>query len=230
MKLSNTNQEIAFACTKRVRPYYQKNDPAHKLDHAHQVMQEAVHIAHLVSAQHLIPKLIVAAYYHDIHRVNPKEHHVLAYEEVFKDKDFIFKTGAAESEEDIHDIALACMEHRGSWDGEYSGILSEIISSADRGSPERNSVNDRMRRSYLYARGSLGLGHLCAQQHSSRHIKDKYGSNGNARYPQIYKTVYAEQLHKQQFEIDNITVGETPWHKFMAEYNKHEVETDTLVN
>lgn len=229
-KLTNSQQQLAFACTKRVREHYLKNDLAHRLDHAHQVMRDAVEIAHLVTAQHLIPKLIVAAYYHDIHRANAENHHILAYDEVFSDKQFIIRVGGAETDEDIHDIALACMEHRGSWDGEYSGILSEIISAADRGSPEKITLNDRMRRSYLYARDSLGMSHLSAQLHAGRHIKDKFGTNGNARYSQIYRTVYAKTLEAQMKEIDEVDVSKVPWHKFMMEFNKNEKQTDNVVD
>lgn len=220
MKLNNTHQQIAFDCTKRVRDNYLKNDLAHRLDHAHAVMRDAVHIAGLISAQHLIPQLIAAAYYHDIHRLTPDTHNVLAYEEVFSDSDFIKGIGAAENDDEIHAIALACLEHRASWSGEYSGVVSEIIAAADRGAPDRTDVNFRMRRSYLYGRDTLGMCHLTAQQHAMRYVKDLYGVNGNARYPQIYKTVYAHELLAQAVRIDKTLVSDVPWQKFMLEFNK----------
>lgn len=222
--LDPKHKRLIHECTKRVKSNYLANDLAHQIGHAHQVARDGIHIAKELSAEHLIPSIIIAAYYHDIHRHKPEIHHLLAHDEIFNDKRFIMGVSGVE-EKDLKDIANACLEHRASWIGEYSSLLSEIIASADRGAPDKVTVDARVRRSYLYGRGVFNLTHYDAQVHAITYVKDRFGSFGDAAYPTVYRQVYSGLLEIQATKIDALLITDCPWNKFMAEYINNENKT-----
>jgi len=99
--------------------------------------------------------------------------------------------------EELKRVAHAVLEHRASFKGEYYSLLSEIISSADRGLPDLESV---VVRSMRFNNGDA--------QNVYEHILDKYGTKGYAKYPKVYKETFKEQLEQFQNEADKITVEE----------------------
>ena len=111
-------------------------------------------------------------------------------------------------------IAAAIREHRGSYKGEYTSPLSELVSSADRGAPD---IGKKIMRSYNY-----GLEHGWNQARAVRNVIDqlskKYGRQGYARYPSYYRALYAKELKDFQRTADSLTPEQVLEH--VAKYSK----------
>ncbi len=209
--------ELAQNCMRRVEERYLANDRAHRIDHAVDVVNEGIRIATVIGHEELIPGVIVAGYYHDVYRVDAAAHNFLAFKEVLSDSSYIIEIGGAETRLDVMSIATACMEHRATWTGDYSSILSKIIATADRGNPAKVDTEERIRRSYLYAIDHLGYTNASAKAHAVDHIQAKYGAGGYMKVPLMYMRLYADTLVEQSNLIDNITVASFQWEKFVEE-------------
>jgi hypothetical protein len=126
---------------------------------------------------------------------NKKErniHDKLAYEYVLKaDDKFLSKL----SKEEICMVAHAVLEHRGSFNGEFYSPLSEIISSADRGLPDLDFIVIR----------SMKFNNKNAKDVYD-HIKDKYGTKGYAKYPNVYQKIFGDELKSFKKLADELTV------------------------
>ncbi|HHB94095.1 MAG TPA: HD domain-containing protein [Campylobacterales bacterium] len=171
------------------KSYYENGDKAHLIDHADDVCTLALKIN-----QKCDEKLVIlASYIHDMfNAMHRPTHNELAYEYVKKSDDKFLKEL---SKKERLEVANAVLEHRASFKGEFYSNLSEIISSADRGEPDLEVV---VQRSMKFN----GNAHDVYE-----HIKDKYGVNGYAKYPEVYRKIFKEELAYFQKEADEITVG-----------------------
>lgn len=122
---------------------------------------------------------------------NRQEHNKLAYEYVLKRKDkFLSKL----SKDKLYMLAYAALEHRASFNGKFYSKLSEIISSADRGLPNLESI---VIRSMKFHKGHI--------DDVYNHMLEKYGVNGYATYPISYRMFFKEELTLFQKSIDKLT-------------------------
>jgi len=171
--------------------YYKDGDLAHQIDHADYVCNLALQLN-----QECDPKLIIlAAYIHDIfNATDRKNHHTLAYNYVLESNNKFLKEL---SEQERKLVAHAVLEHRASFKGEFYSKLSEIISSADRGTPDIKRV---VIRSMQFNNGDA--------KSVYKHIKSKYGTNGYAKYPQSYQEIFSKELQEFQKIVDNITIAD----------------------
>jgi hypothetical protein len=169
--------------------YYKDGDEAHLIDHADAVCDLALHIN-----KHCDEKLVIlASYLHDMfNATNRLIHNELAYNYVLKAEDSFLKEL---SKEELLKVAHAVLEHRASFKGEFYSSLSEIISSADRGLPDLDFI---VVRSMKFNNGNADDVHV--------HIKDKYGSKGYAKYPEVYKAMFREELEAFKRDADALTV------------------------
>ena len=171
------------------QPYYENSDEAHLIDHADAVCDLALKINRECDEK----LVILAAYLHDMfNRDNRARHNELAYEYVLKTDDKFLKTLSAEERKQV---AHAVLEHRGSFKGKFYSLLSEIISAADRGVPDLDFIVIR----------SMKFNNANAQK-VYEHISRKYGMNGYAKYPNVYREMFSEELAMFQRLADQLTV------------------------
>ncbi len=180
--------------------HYSQNDGGHQLDHAISVTDTALKINR---DQHLglNPEMIcAAAMYHDVlarHRANHEE----------MAKDYVLISNDAElarftTEERIL-VAYACAEHRASYTGKYSSLLSELIATADRGAP--TDISTYMSRSVQYAKDVFNDDQEDAERHARQIVIEKFDRDtGTARMPPLYKKVYAAELCALYTFVDSL--------------------------
>jgi len=171
--------------------YYENGDEAHLINHADDVCSLALEI----NKEEDEKLVILASYLHDMFNADNRAiHNELAYEYVLEANDEFLKNL---NREELKRVAHAVLEHRASFKGEYYSSLSEIISSADRGLPNLESV---VVRSMRFNNGDA--------QNVYDHILDKYGTKGYAKYPKVYQEIFKEPLEQFKNEADKITVEE----------------------
>lgn len=169
--------------------YYENGDEAHLIDHADGVCDLALKINNDLDEK----LIILASYLHDMfNATNRPTHNELAYEYVLKAEDkFLSKL----SKDEVLMVAHAVLEHRASFKGVFYSGLSEIISSADRGLPDLDFI---VIRSMKFNNAN--------EEDVYAHIKDKYGSNGYAKYPDVYREIFKEELEAFKKLADELTV------------------------
>ncbi len=184
-------------------PYYQNNDNGHQIDHAISVLDNALQFKRKLNL--VIPdrEIVAAAIMHDIQLyLGRTDHHYNGWLFVSK-ADYpgrtSFSTSAGER------IELAVFQHRASYDGAFTSELSSLISSADRGIPSTiKELLDRM----LICKTDWARRHnklLSSDEimvESVNHLKEKFGSCGYSRYPDIYRKMFNNQLTTRAKLID----------------------------
>jgi hypothetical protein len=188
---------VRLKIEKDFNEYYLKNDKGHRENHC--VMVE--HCANCINDR-LNLKLdkyliMLASWLHDIFAWNREKHHILIHDWINETNYPIIKNL---SESDRFLLSKACLEHRASYQGDYNSVLSEVISSADRGFPITNI--DEMLVRPIQFRMAQGINPKDAKIEGIRFLKEKYGSSGYARYPEIYLRVFEKELLKRQKLID----------------------------
>jgi len=172
------------------KPFYDKGDLAHKIDHANSVCDLALK---LNSGKYKEELVILAAYLHDIFNAKDrKNHHKLAFEYVLNKKDKFLQNL---STNDLNLVAHAILEHRGSFKGNFYSKLSEIISSADRGEPNLEKI---IIRSLQFNKGNA--------KEVLAHIKNKYSYNGYGRYPKLYEEYFQKEIKIFKDKVENLTI------------------------
>ena len=172
--------------------FYDKNDVAHQIDHADKVCDLAIEINESLEHPYKNQVVMIAAYAHDMYSTVEfrKIHHELAAHYVRCSNDEII---GLLSPIDRIKVADAVAQHRGSYTGELSSKLSEVISAADRGIPD---LEEMIERSLKYNNGNLEKVH--------EHMKDKFGSKGYAKYPELYEEYFGEVLNTMRKQIDSL--------------------------
>lgn len=178
------------------------NDVAHRVEHFEAVFQAGCiinnHFEGIVDEE----SILIAAYFHDLFAWSRINHHQLSH-------NFIDGTDHPVLAEELRskwkreNIALACLEHRASYKGAFSTPFCELINSADRGVPgDIAAMVERSRKYWLAYQPHLSDDERMAGVIA--HIKEKFSSNGYARYPDMYKRVFGEQLELQRQAIDKL--------------------------
>ena len=181
-----------------VCPFYKENDLAHQIGHADEVCDLALKLNETLEVKEEVKLVMLAAYFHDIFAKDREVHHELSYTFVSETEEEII---AVLSDEERKKVAMACLEHRSSFHDAFYSPLSEIISSADRGIP---NLKDNMERSKLFWMSRHGTDETAAENHAREHMKEKYGANGYANYPLLYRRFFKTELEVMQQEIDNL--------------------------
>lgn len=178
------------------KPYYDKNDAGHKIDHPLDVFMTAIDIDMTIKLRISSDEILAASFIHDMFvHLGRKDHHELAYA-FAKSEDYPGKLELS-PEAQIR-VARAVLEHRASYTGDFYSPLSELISSADRGKPDFSKHIERA----LKNRSDRGEADPLAG--AIAHIKEKYGTGGYARYPEMYLKVYGELLDQQRSMLDKM--------------------------
>lgn len=196
---------------KELKPYFSKNDRSHQAPHFISVRKTGLYIKRKLKLDEEESIIVLAAWVHDLFAHSRENHHVLSHDWVLAtDYHFVVNLPVGKRQE----LALACLEHRGSYEGKFSGLLSEILSSADRGFP--GSMDEHLRRSYIFAI-DRGATRAEAKVTSIIHIYSKYGTNGYARYPDMYTKVFKREIQKLQKDLDQYYLSTMPVVKFSRE-------------
>ena len=170
-------------------PYYENSDEAHLINHADNVCDLALKINRECDEK----LVILASYLHDMfNRDNRAKHNELAYKYVLTADDKFLKMLSGEERKQV---AHAVLEHRASFKGKFYSPLSEIISAADRGLPDLDFI---VIRSMKFNNGNARKVYA--------HISRKYGTNGYAKYPDVYREIFSEELAKFRRLADELTV------------------------
>lgn len=169
------SHELQKHIEKNVFPEYQKNEPAHNLEHINYVIARSFKFAQTIPGIKYDIVYVVAAY-HDIgHHIDPKTHEIESAKIMLKDnilKQFF-------SKEEIKTIKEAIEDHRASSDHEPRSIYGRIVSTADR----NNSIESCLSRSYFYGKNlhpEYSDDELFNRAYE--HLRSKFGESGYAKF------------------------------------------------
>lgn len=195
--------------------FYNRNDKAHGIEHADQVLDLAIKLSIEYGLNVNIKELIIAVYNHDAFCwLDRTHHHIIAFkyimektklnEEFENTPEFIMNLNHNSS----LNIAHAGLEHRASNQCvSYFSELSMVLNAADRGIP---NLADILERSILFNISKYSKGSNCNDENiiinnAINHILDKYGRNGYAtkNYNNLYKDYYKDELEFMFIMIEN---------------------------
>lgn len=180
---------------------YEQNDAAHRIDHIDEVYQNAIQINSVLKLGLDTGFIAIVVYVHDLFAVHRHNHHELAAAHLLTTNEW-YMTGISEHQRRI--LAAAVREHRASYTGAYTSILSEVLASADKGAP--TNLLAMIERSFNYGRTKLALNPTDATIHAFKHMHEKFGRNGYAKYPAIYHAMYKTGLGKLWDKIDHLSI------------------------
>lgn len=179
-------------------PMWALNDTGHRVEHFQEVEACGNTINQELDLGYSPELILYVAYFHDLFAWSRKNHHLLSAE-FMKGTDHPLITRLSLANRVA--IATACAEHRASFRGRFSTEFSMLMNSADRGFP--GNVEAMLERAIQYRIGK-GSSRKAALTPSIEHLKEKYGSQGYAQYPELYKRCFKEALNQQRFVIDNL--------------------------
>ena len=194
--------ELIAEIRKDFKAHWELNDPAHRENHFEDVHSAGLDIARRLGMDlqkhDLWRDILVVAYFHDLFTWSRVNHHTLIGEWVMSTDHPLFVELYPRTYERRR-IAKACAEHRASFKGISSGRFSDLMSAADRGMP--GNLNAMIARSEAY---HLHRGETPeeAAETARQHMKEKFGRNGYARYPELYREVFATELNTLWDQID----------------------------
>lgn len=197
MNTDTLRQEII----KAFESHWELNDRAHRLEHFEEVFQTGMSINQRLDLDY-DPKLILfASYFHDLFAWSRENHHTLSH---------VFINGTDHpvivdnlSSHERYYVGLGCREHRASFEGQFTNEFSELINSADRGLPgDVHAMLGRALayRSHRYPEESVEA----CKAVSLKHLKEKFGTGGYARYPDLYVKAFGSELQAQREVIDRL--------------------------
>lgn len=161
-------------------------DPSHDWGHVKDVAKAAFHMAKYAGID--LQPLLLAAISHDTYSgIDRLNHHLLSGAWVREAMPFTLHGEWTET------VALCCEQHRASYRGEYTSIYQEAFASADRGMLKMDSINKIVKRSYDFAYARTG-DHRQAVDKVVYHMPEKYGHNGYAKWPELYRNVFIAEL------------------------------------
>jgi hypothetical protein len=203
--MNKTLNTLAKKVLNNVHGHYLSNDRGHQPNHAKEVMAEAKHLCHLAGFTLAERQAaVIGAGWHDAFADQRETHHQLAHDALMGDV-VGYASEYGVTEEVIVLAARACLEHRASWKGGYTSRVSELVSAADRGKP--TSLKRELVRAMKYGMDKLGRDEVEAKINACAHMHEKYGRNGYAVYPVLYRKFYGEELEDLWCQIDRLGIS-----------------------
>jgi hypothetical protein len=185
---------------------YAINDPGHREEHFIKVEEAGLRITKRLKSDAWWDEdlVILFAWLHDLFSWSRINHHQMS---AFWVRTTNYKHVAFLSDNVRELLARACEEHRASYKGGYSSLFSQAMAAADRGIPDMGKIEEMVERSIQYHMAGMG-GEVVSSSVEARkiaiaHVKHKYGSNGYARWPDLTKELFGEELKDLQHAIDN---------------------------
>lgn len=186
----SVNQGLVKIC----RGMISSNGPSHDWSHVVEVAEAGVEIAKRLKLDPV--PFLLAALCHDLFcDSNRAEHHNLAGAWVREN------LGTFESKSLVEVVARMCEQHRASYKGEYSGIMEEAFAAADRGLVGINRDVRMYERAVKYAleRGEVSIVRACGI--AAKHIGEKFGKGGYAKWPELYVRLFGADLEAMQDRV-----------------------------
>ncbi len=211
------------------KEFYKDVDEAHGLTHVTAVTNLALDFNSKLKLGLSEYDIVVAGISHDIFSYTHRdEHHTKAKDYILQDTGEIYAMVDNKTQ-----IAYAVGEHRGSFKGEYTSKLSELISAADRGLPNLTGIIKRIYQcavnpNLVFSVDQFGIPDITLSNRITLlethdkllsegvdpvlvktfvHLYEKYSINGYGRYNSVYKNVYKEELCNMWEEIEKISVN-----------------------
>ena len=178
---------------------WQYNDAAHGFEHFLNVELCAMDINEKLQLGHDPKLILLTAFFHDLFVWSRHNHHEMSSLWIRTAKHSVLDDLTPIEREVVAD---ACMEHRASFRGQFSREFSELINAADREQPDVHKIVHRAM--------ACNRGNCSRDEHvrlSVAHVKDKYGTGGYARYPELYLRAYGEELEDMRRQVDALRCG-----------------------
>lgn len=195
--------ELREELIKEFSEAWELNDKAHRVNHFDKVAEAAIIINERLDLGFQTRLIMIVSYLHDLFAWDREVHHQRSHDWMLtegKSNDLINRY-VYPFELDM--VAKACLEHRASFKGEFSNLFSDLMNSADRQVPTK--VEDLLSRARdFYKDRNPGASEREVNEAANFHIKEKYGREGYARYPDMYLEVFGEELEGIYKEIDNL--------------------------
>lgn len=179
-------------------PAWGLNDPAHQVKHFSNVEKCGNEINQRLGLGYDARLILLVAFFHDMFAWSRINHHDLSGVWV-KGTDYPLITQLTFEERQM--VEFGCREHRASFKGIFASEFSELMNSADRELP--GDVEAMVTRAVQY-RVARGMSEHEAYAPAVEHIKEKFGSDGYARYPDFYLDAFGAELTKQREDIKNL--------------------------
>lgn len=198
-----TLPELRDALISEFEALYQYNDDAHQMNHFDSVYACGVAIRNWHRLPYRDELIMVAAYAHDLFAWFRDTHHEQSATFVNARMSTIFEDVL--STEELVWLEHACREHRASFKGEFSCGFSELFNAADRELPYGVEALVERAMGFVDRDNPMAKGDDFDVRNRHRaitHIYEKFGTNGYARYPELYKTAFKDELLEQQVEVD----------------------------
>lgn len=203
-ELKNETIDLISELLEELKPIlesFYNNSIGHGMDHVKNVMYRALYYNEILELNLNKKEIILASLLHDMFSESSrKTHHILGHEYVMNSKNKVF------DDIDKERVAKAILEHRASYTGEYSSLLSELISSADRGEPNLNEIVDRCYISTKEFHPEYNVDEI--GNAVKKHISEKFTRDGYAKYPNMYLQVNQKKLDTFHDEVDEFLNGE----------------------
>lgn len=195
MKLTHVRQTLC----KDFEKAWKLNDKAHRIEHFQDV-EETGHIINrrACNGAHDDKLILLAAYFHDMFAWSRFNHHLLSATWV-RTTDYPLVEVLSDKNREL--LAQGCEYHRASGTAIFPSEFAELICSADRGRP--GNVDGMVMRAFQYRKSHFPkMGRKEALKSSVAHVKEKYGTDGYARYPNLYLKAMGNELAEQRLKID----------------------------
>lgn len=179
--------------------HWELNDAAHRIEHFLEVEGCGNYINDTLGLGYSPKLIMLVAFFHDLFAWSRYNHHLLSAEWVSSTDNPLF---ADLTEREVLLVAAGCREHRGSGTMPFTCEFAEMMCSADRGFPSTD-LTGMLSRAVAF-RTAQGVSEEIAIIDAKVHLKEKFGSNGYARYPRLYQKAFGDQLLKQQQAVDDL--------------------------
>lgn len=179
------------------------NSLAHDTEHIIDVYSRAIYLNNKYNLQIEFDEIAVASIFHDMFESKDrKNHHQIGHDYIMASIHPMITLGSKDKQKRI---AVAILEHRASYTGEYSSSLSELIATADR---EKPNILEIIKRAYLYQKDTNpNSTHREKIEVVKKHLVEKFGRDGYTTYTHMYLLEHKPELLAMYDTIDKIQSG-----------------------
>ena len=178
---------------------WELNDGAHRFGHFAEVEAVGNYINDTLKLGFDPMLIMLVAFFHDMYAYDRYNHHLMSGEWV-RSTDYL--SIVALSPEERIMVAAGCREHRASGNQPFTCDFAELMCSADRGFPT-DDVEILLSRA-IQVRLAKGDSQEAARAGAIVHMKEKFGSQGYARYPRFYEQTFEKELLLQRQMVDRM--------------------------
>lgn len=195
-------EQLRSQIVAQFKGHWALNDTAHRQEHFEAVYQCGREINQLLDLGYEDKHILFAAYFHDLFSWSRVNHHELAFHWMMSTDHPLIVENLDASENNL--VAWACYQHRASFTGQFKFGFCELINSADRGFPA--GIEHQLERAKQCRRQwHPGVSEDEVTAGAIAHIKEKFGTGGYARYPDMYIRAFGDTLlQKQRETVDGL--------------------------